>query len=167
VISVPLMFTVDGVKLLKDVCLEIKNMLFVLLIVSMDGIMKDNLVLVTSMEPSKMLLQKPPDLSHLKWLFLKLMLIQLLTIKLLFTPLLSWDLKLKKKKLLEPMLSLENQSLMILGMLQPQLLVKLIELWMFILIMIKLLTLKPEENSTTMMFMFYTDGIDLNLEEEK
>lgn len=56
---------------------------------------------------------------------------------------------------------------MILGMLLPQLLVKLIELWMFILIMIKLLTLKLEENLTTMMSMFYTDGIDLNLEEEK
>jgi len=44
VIFVPLMFTVVGVKLLEDVCLEIKNMLSVLLLVLTDGSMMPNLV---------------------------------------------------------------------------------------------------------------------------
>lgn len=166
-ISVPPMFTADGVKLLKDVCPEIKNMPFVLLIVLMDGIMKDNLVLETFMELLKTLPLKLLDISPLKWLPLKLTLIPLLTIKLLSTPLLFWDLKLKRKKSPELTLSPDNQSLTILGMSLPPLLVKLIELWMFTLIMIKLLTLNLEENSITMMFMSYTDGIDLKTEEEK
>jgi hypothetical protein len=44
VIFVPLMFIVVGVKLLEDVCLEIKNMLSVLLLVLTDGSMMPNLV---------------------------------------------------------------------------------------------------------------------------
>lgn len=44
-ISVPLMFIVDGVKLPLDVCLVIKNIPFVPLIVLTDGSMKDNNVL--------------------------------------------------------------------------------------------------------------------------
>jgi len=81
VIFVPLMFIVDGVKLPKDVCPVIKNMLSVLLHVLMDGSMKDNLVLEKSMELLKTLPLKLLDSSPQKWLSPKLMLIPLLITK--------------------------------------------------------------------------------------
>lgn len=52
VISVPLIPTVDGVKPLKDVCLEVKNTLFVPLPVLTDGTSTETHVKITYKECS-------------------------------------------------------------------------------------------------------------------
>jgi len=84
VISVLPIFIAVGVKLLEDVCLEIKNTPFVPLPVSMDGFLMPNLVMEKlPPECSLMLPLKPQDLLPLKKLEKKLMLELPLTMMLL------------------------------------------------------------------------------------
>lgn len=112
-------FIADGAKLPTDAYLETKNIQSVLLIVLMDGSMKDNLVKEVFLVPLKMSPLKLPVLSPPKWPFPKLTSVPLLIIPLLSIPLLSWESKPKRKKLLDPTLSPENPSPTILGMWPP------------------------------------------------
>lgn len=83
-ISVLLIFIAVGVKLLEDVCLEIKNTLYAPLLVLMDGFLMLNLVMEKlQLVCSPMLPQKPLDLSPLKKLVKKLTLEPLLIMMLL------------------------------------------------------------------------------------
>lgn len=120
VISVLLTSIVVGVKLPEDVCPEIKNMPFAPLLVLTDGSMMLNLVpekfmLVCSlMLPLKLQVSLPP-----KKLNLNNMLDLYYITKLLFLPLLFWELKELNTKLLELIHSLESKFLMILMKLKP------------------------------------------------
>lgn len=114
VIFVLQIFTVVGVNLPEDVCLETKNMLFALLLVLMDGFLMLSHVLVKFMLACSLMLPlKLPVLSPQKWLNPNSTLEPYCITKPLFLPLQFWEPRELNMKLLEQTHFLVSKFLMI------------------------------------------------------